>query len=410
MYEQDKDAADGRWFGVQEAASYLGMHRATLFRAIKSGLIVADRTTPRGRARFRQDTIDAYRDTLRRQAAAGQDHVYAPVRIMAQLAKVLATPSSVGDPRAALDEALCLLRPPHGSYDMVAVGLHSPRPTDPHALDFPAEYGFPDRLKAAYECLRPHQDFPVNISLRTGMPQICDDIHRHPFPNATTMRALVQSGVLAYAVLPITTGAGWSMRTVGVLCVCRRASHKFSQQELVFLGGVADALSACIAQGVLVQGNDTRVLTPGRALAVASEFLDPALLATRCPSIFSPATLPVVSLCNHFIEQSNALATWVDGFPPHACGDTASKASDDDLLLMPKYRGDLRDLVSRARTDDGVQRAQWENRVTAVALPVQLPSRERGAVGAIWRGVREDIAAEKILLSTLATACSRVSE
>ena len=43
MYEQVRDAADERWYGVQEAAKYLGIHRATLFRALRSGLITADR-------------------------------------------------------------------------------------------------------------------------------------------------------------------------------------------------------------------------------------------------------------------------------------------------------------------------------------------------------------------------------
>lgn len=412
MYEQDKDAADERWYGVQEAARLLGMHRATLFRALRSGQIIADRTTPMGRARFREETLLAYREFLRHQAAASLDHVYLPVRIMARLANVLAAASLTDDPDTILQETLRLLCPPHGNFDMVCVGIHAPDATDPYALEFPAEYGFPDRLKAAYRYLRPYEDFPINTVMRTGSPDICNDIRHHPFPNATAMRTLLQNNVNSYAVFPIITGAGASKRTIGVLAVCGHTAHRFSTQERLFLGGVSDALSACFVQGLLrtrLSPLETpAMLSAERTLDIASRLLDTALSATRCPDVFPPSALPIEALCNLFVEESQALAAWVQGFPPRACGNTLDAPHGDAVLS--RYRCNLQSLVRRARTDGGLKRELWQNQMTAVALPVPLSCGGRGAVGAVWQGVRAEVAAEEILLSTLASACSLVSQ
>jgi len=41
---------------------------------------------------------------------------------------------------------------------------------------------------------------------------------------------------------------------------------------------------------------------------------------------------------------------------------------------------------------------------------VPLPCGESGAVGAVWPGVRMEVEAERVVLSTLASACSLVSQ
>src|SRR5689334_15738949 len=118
MYESDKDAADEHWYGVQEAASYLGIHRATLFRALRSGLIIADRTTPRGRARFRLATLMAFRDQLRHQAATSQEHAYASVAVLAKLAGLGRSSAPAERSIAVMEETVRLLCSSNGSYDM----------------------------------------------------------------------------------------------------------------------------------------------------------------------------------------------------------------------------------------------------------------------------------------------------
>jgi excisionase family DNA binding protein len=414
MYDQDKDAADerGRWFGVQEAANYLGIHRATLFRALRSGLITADRTTPKGRARFRLTTLDEFQSSLRHQAATSQDRVYTPVRVLAKLAGLARTAASPEEGAEALQDAMRLLCFPGGGFDMACSALHVPSDTDPYALNFMAEVGLPERLKAAYQHLRPYVDFPMTVVLRTGVPEICEDIQSHPSPHATAMRVLKQDDVLSYAVYPIATGDGAAKKILGVLAVSRRTSHKFSQQEQVFLGGVADALSACMTCGVLNtrfdENHDTTLLTPEKTLGIVSLLLESAFSQTRCQDVLPSPVLPAELLCNVLVERSQALTTWVYGFPPQDCGNTPAGAQEDDLLHQ--YRSNLQSLVQRASAADGLKREQWQSRVTAVALPVPLPTGQRGAVGAVWPGVRMDVAAEGILLSTLASACSLVSE
>lgn len=412
MYEQDKDGIGEHLIGVQEAANYLGIHRATLFRALGSGLVTADYQTPKGRARFRMETIENFRLKLKEQAATSQDHVYGPIRIMAKLASLYsgASPSD-NEPVAVIRETVRLLCSSNGGFDMASVAIHVPSETDPYALKTLSEFGLPERLIASYQCLRPYEDFPVNRVLRTGVPEICEDLRQHSFPDATALRVLLQGSIVSYAAFPIATGADATRETFGVLVVCGRAPHRFSSQERVFLGGVADALSACITQGSLranfLQYDDV-ALTPETALDVATLLLETAFAHARCRDALPSSGLPVASLCDLFVERSHALATWVYGFPPQACGNVPDATREDDVLRQ--YRRNLQSLVMRTRTADGLKREQWHSRVTAVALPVPLPGGTQGAVGAVWPGVRAEVAAEKLLLSTLASACSLVTE
>lgn len=408
MYESDKDAADEHWYGVQEAASYLGIHRATLFRALRSGLIIADRTTPRGRARFRLATLMAFRDQLRHQAATSQEHAYASVAVLAKLAGLGRSPDPVEHSIAVMEEAVRLLCSSGGNYDMALVALRVPCEADPYALKTLAQCGLPESLKASYTYLRPDVPFPVNVVSRSGKAEICEDIIAQVTLHMTAQRVLMQSNIATYAVYPIVSGRA----ILGVLAVCGHAPHKYSEQEKTFLAGVADALSTCITQGSLLTGldlyNDRNRLTPETTLGVVSHLLETAYARTRCPDAARSPLLPVEALCNLVVEQSHALTTWAYGFPPQDCGSTVVLTLEDDILRQ--YRSNLQSLVQRTRTADGLKREQWQNKVTAIAFPVPLRCGESGAVGAVWPGVRAEVEAERVVLSTLASACSLVSQ
>ncbi len=415
MYEPDKDAADEHWYGVQEAASYLGVHRATLFRALRGGLIVADRTTPRGRARFRLATLDAFRDQLRHQAATSQEHAYAPMAVLAKLAGLGRSPAPAEHSIAVMEETVRLLCSSGGNYDMALVALCVPCESDPYALKTLAQCGLPESLKASYTYLRPVVPFPVNVVSRTGVHEICEDISAGLTPHGTAQRVLTQSAISSYAVYPIVSGSGASRAVLGVLAVCGHAPHKYTEQEMTFLAGVADALSTCITQGSLLTGldpyNDFNRLTPETTLGVVSHLLETAYARTRCPEAARSPMLSVEALCNLVVEQSHALTTWTYGFSPQDCGNTVNTvdATLEDGVLR-QYRSNLQSLVLRVSTADSLKREQWQNKVTAVAFPVPLPCGQSGAVGAVWPGVRTAVEAEGVVLSTLASACSLVSQ
>src|SRR6185437_15165938 len=220
MYESDKDAADEHWYGVQEAASYLGIHRATLFRALRSGLIIADRTTPKGRARFRLASLMAFRDQLRHQAATSQEHAYAPVAVLAKLAGLGRSPDPVEHSIAVMEDAVRLLCSSGGNYDMALVALNVPSESDPYALKTLAQCGLPESLKASYTYLRPDVPFPVNVVSRTGEAEICEDISVQMTPRVTAQRVLAQSSISSYAVYPIVSGSDDAGAILGVLAVC----------------------------------------------------------------------------------------------------------------------------------------------------------------------------------------------
>ncbi len=412
MYELGKDAADEHWYGVQEAASYLGVHRATLFRALRSGLIIADRTTPKGRARFRLATLMAFRDQLRHQAATSREHAYAPMLVLAKLAGLGRSLAPTERSIAVMEETVRLLCSSNGNYDIACVAVLAPSEADPYALKTLAECGLPERLKASYTCLRPYIQFPVNVVSHTGDAAICEDISTQTTPHVTAQRVMMQSNIASYAVYPIVAGSGESNAILGVLVVCGHAPHKYSEQEQTFLAGVADALSTCITQGSRLMGLDLNGeinrLTPATTLDIVSHLLETAYARTRCPDTARSPMLPVEALCNLVVEQSHALATWVCGFPPRACGNTVDTTLEDDVLRQ--YRSNLQSLVLRTRTADSLKREQWQNKVTAIAFPVPLPYGRSGAVGAVWPGVRMAVEAEGVVLSTLASACSLVSQ
>ena len=414
MYERDRDVTDDYWMGTQEAATYLGIHRATLFRAVRCGTLVADYNTPKGRARFRQATIDAFKETLKAQAATSLRRVDTPIRILAKLAELSSGSSAATNPKAAIEEVIGFLCPPVGAFDMVAVAIRVPDPNDKFAVTMLAEQDFPERLKVADQYLRPCEDFPVTIAMKTGAPVICNDLGTNPFPSATPMRVMEQNGIVSYAAFPIATGAGAARSVIGVLVVCGRQPYKFSRRDELFLGGVADALSACITNSALRasirQPDDGAMLDPAAALAIASSLLETAYAHVRRSRSTTMASPGIPLLCNLFAQQSRALATWVDGFPHQV---------DDGVCDGDQYRDDLKALVARTRAAQGLKRHIWRSdadnagdagAVTAIALPVPLLSGARGAVGAVWPGRRVDIVAEEILLSTLASACSVVSQ
>ena len=420
MYERDREVTGEHWMGVQEAATYLGIHRATLFRAVSSGMIAADYTTPKGRVRFRQETVDAFKEKLKEQAATSHQHVDVPVLGLARLANLCSGSSPSTNPIVVIREVTQFLCPPVGLFDMVVVAIRVPNATDPFALRVLAEHGFPERLKATYECLRPCEDFPVTVAMRTGVPAICDDIRSHPFPHATAQRAMMLNGIGSYAAFPIASGSGQMRTIIGTLVVCGRAPHTFERREEVFLSGLADALSACITNSALraslIQTDDVNALDSDTALTIASSLLETAYdQASRArigagigAGIGAEPSRGIESLCDMFAEQSHALAAWVDGFPPSACGDSRGAGQESEKLRQ--YRKNLESLVVRTRDAPRLNREQWRSEVTAVALPVPLLSGGRGAVGAVWPGRRVDVAAEGILLSTLASACTVVSQ
>jgi excisionase family DNA binding protein len=417
MYERDrdvtKDGAEEHWLGVQEAATYLGIHRATLFRAMSSGMIVADYKTPMGRARFRQQTVDAFKEKLKAEAATSHKHVDAPLRVLAKLANLSSGSSPSTNPVATIVEVTQSLCAPVGAFDVAAVAVRVPDENDPFALRILAAQGLTERFKAAYQCLRPCEDFPITDAMRTGEPVICDDLHAHPFRQATVSRVMIQNSVISYAVFPIATGGGAAREVIGALVVCGHTPHKFSQREELFLGGVADALSACITNSALrdniIQTNTVHLMTPDLALNTASLLLETAFEQARRRDTAPSGVDAIVSLCNMFSERSYALATWVEGFPPRARGGTSGGEEEDDALLR-HYLSNLQSLVWQTRGANGLRREQWQSRVTAVALSLALPAGDRVAVGAVWPGVRAEVKAEEILLSTLASACSLVSQ
>lgn len=421
MYAQDKDVPGDQLLGIQEAATYLGMHRATLLRAVNTGIITPDIKTPKGRSRFRLETIEQFRTMLKRQAATSREYIYGPIKIIANLASLLTESSATYDkPRAVMLDTLHSLCAPQGAFDMACVVVRAPSKADPYdryAISILEEVGVPASLIAAYTHLRPSEDFPVTVALQTGELQKCDGYDGYDFPNSTVARVLAQHNIISYAAVPLITIENGKREAIGALVVCARTPHTFTRQELVFLGGVAAALSACIMHGsldplllrkqgdpVLLRKRNVPLLTSAMALDTVSRLQETAFSRLRDPS----AELPIESLCDLLVDRSNALVALVDGFPSQDCGNTSVLSQDDEVLCH--YRDNLQTLVQRTCAADDLKREAWESKVTAVALPVALPSGCHGAVGAVWPGVREELTAEKVVLTALASACSMVAQ
>jgi excisionase family DNA binding protein len=383
MPDHRPNTAGEQWYGTQEAARLLGVHRSTLNMAIRQGLIVPDQFTPGGHARFRQETVEMYRARLTETAVTSREGVVAPARVLAEVAHLLAAPTDLEQVASAVVEGIYHVLP---GVEMCCVMVSEGDPTDRFRMRVLAQRGFPHSIFTDYSRYRSTFRFATTAALQTLTPQICGDATRDAVFNGTAQ--LFRSRQLgAYIVQPIF----WGDEALGAINCVYRNAHPFDDAEQTFLRGVADELALALqTSGQLQQLSSnlshTRVLMRHALLLRA----DPKARATPYVGDEPPDTCGQV-MGELFQHLTGAKAVCALGFG----------------MDLPTNNSHLLNLACRACAGDEMVYEEWSEKGAlhiGIGASVPLDGGLRGGVAAIWLGSRTAREADHALLVAFAGA------
>ncbi|HLJ80040.1 MAG TPA: GAF domain-containing protein [Ktedonobacterales bacterium] len=383
MPDHQPGAAGEQWYGAQEAARFLGVHRSTLNIAVRQGLIAPDQLTPGGHARFRRETLAAYRVHLTDSAATSREGVMAPARVLAEVAHLLTAPTKLEQVASAVVEGIRRALP---GVDMCCVSVRSGDPADRNRMRLLAQHGFPHWIFTDYSRYRSMFRFATTTALQTLEAQFCEDATRDAvFSGTAHLFRSLRLG--AYAVQPIM----WNNEALGTIACIYQHAHPFDDAERTFLRGVADELASALQNSDQLQ-QLTSDLSHAQLLMRHALLLraDPTARVTFDDGNEQPETCGQVmgTLFQHLTGAREVCAL---GFGKD----------------LPTSNLHLLDLACRACAGDEMAHDEWsENGVLYTGLGASVPLRRRlrAGVAAIWPGSRTALDADHALLVTFAGA------
>ncbi|HUY79969.1 MAG TPA: GAF domain-containing protein [Ktedonobacterales bacterium] len=429
LLDQHAEAARERWFGAQAAASYLGLHRSTLFLAVQRKHLIPDQFTPGGHARFRQATLEAFRNLIAKEAATSDTPLYAPVHTLADLAHAVnnvAPPPNSGklirdkdisdEVRQVCTSAVVAITSAPLRIPSCLIALRVSDQHDPFALRMAAQQGVTRGLLRDYEWLR-HQantSFATMDALDTCVPIYCQDTSDPSMLRNGSAQLIKEHHIGAYAIVPIVGGDV----ALGALLLISHEPRAFTTHERTFLRGVADQVTTAVTNqsradrlcAYTKAGRDlTQLALAFRAQATTSS--DPSMASVG-------ARDALLQLMGVFLEGADAASVCALGF---AGGDTLSAHKELNALTAraltetaappavasPAAPGNHQRERAVDRTHGYVEDA-WMSQgapVSALAISVPLDGQRRAAIGAMWRrSAWSD--EDHLLLVTLAGACA----
>ncbi len=225
--------------GALEAARILGIHRSTLNLAVRHGRIVPDARTPRGRLRFKRETLARIHDQLAGGSMTGDSMLRAPIRALAALGRLLAE----GRPLAELAEtALDGMRRALPGSEMCLVARVVPTPRDRLSLRVIAQWQLPAAIRQDFARLSTTFRFAATSALRALEPEVCENTSCQPIHTGTAHLCRAWP-IGAYAVFPIAACEA----PLGVLVCVSQTPRRFAAHEREFLRGLAEMLAPALA-------------------------------------------------------------------------------------------------------------------------------------------------------------------
>lgn len=383
MPDHRPGAAREQWYGAQDAARFLGIHRSTLNAAVRQGLIVPDQFTPGGHARFRQETLEAYRTHLAEAAAASREGALAPARVLAEVAHLLVAPAQLEQVAGAVVESIRHALP---GVVMCCIAARTGDASDRFRMRVLAQHGFPHWIFTDYSRYRSTFRFATIAALQSLEPQVREDCARETlFGGTARLFRLVPLG--AYAVQPIV----WGSEALGVIVCVYQHPHVFDETERMLLQGVGDELAAALQNTGQLQ-HVTSNLAHAHALMRHALRLraDPAARVAPFAG-GEPPGMPAQAMGELFRRLTGARAVCALGFG-------VDLATTDAHLL---------DLACQACAGDEMAYAEWNESgalYTGIGASVPQERGRRGGVAAIWPGTRVAPEADHALLVTFAGA------
>ncbi len=350
------------FYAAQAAADFLGIHRSTLYLAVRNLKLIPDAYTPGGHARFRRETLERFSDRLALDSATGGAGctgraVASAIASLAQCGRL----EPVGE--AVVDAALAICSGFSGCTALVCDD-DAPRGEELRIL---AARGVSQRLTTEYQWLRrrPGVAFISATVVHTCERFICADVRE---PGACVPEGgralLIGAGYQSCAAFPcVASGV-----TLGALICLGRAPCVLSEPETVALGNLAGVLAVALRRA-------RREAAIERQIGVISALLRAAREASGCADANAER---LSALCELFIAgtQARLMYTW-----PPAAEHGAPPAS-------------LAELLCAAATQGAPQRTEWiedEDTMVALATPALGAAGGRRAFAALWR--RQDMRA-----------------
>lgn len=377
--EQTRDSDDHRLFAAHAAADMLGIHRSTLYLAVRSGKLTPDVFTPGGHARFSLETLHRFSERLAHSpATGGETHsTHWLGNAIASLSHYHAL-QPVGE---AIVEAALESIP---VFD-TCLALYYPEGRPREMPQLAAAKGLTRELSTHYHWLRRHPglEFVTNIGSRLGARLVVSDA-RAGFADIPegTLRLLTDAGFRSCVTVP----CDYDGATLGYLAGLGRLPCAFTDAELEMMESLADVLTAALRRSRRDEAIRAQVNGMGMLMRCALSAADSD----------SPENKRL-SLRSIFLQSSRAknVFEWTEG---------AASATSVPLQVMEALR--------IAATNATLHQVHWLAEVTpmvAIATPLQSAGAS-AAVGAYWRkqDMRSGIGTEAALLQAYAQACASV--
>jgi hypothetical protein len=371
-------ASDEQMFAAQAAAELLGIHRSTLYLAVRKSKLIPDAYTPGGHARFRWETLERFRERLTLDSATGGGGSIS--RAVASAIASLSHFTKLQPVCEAVVEAALIACP---GFETCLAVAHDDYTNACNDLRLLAERGLPQRLRQEYHWLRrrPGLDFISSMVARQQEPYFCYDIQleRGAAPEGG-WATLTNAGFHSCAALPCVHDGV----TLGLLICLGRAPCSASEPEMVALRNLADVLTVALRR----QRRDEATL---RQTTAISELMRQTQLAQS--GVTSADDLGAARRICQQGARARVVQEW-------------GIASASTPAPAP-----LANLLRAAASTETPQRVEWaedDGGRIALAIPAQAQD-GHAAVGAIW--LRQDLCSgmEVTLLQVYAQVCSAIA-
>lgn len=229
------EAAPDELLTASEAAHQLGIHRSSLYLAVKNRLIVPDYLTPGGHTRFTRATVEAYRSRISRTRPATSQST-----LLRKLSHAINAPTGGSQ---GLRESLQELRHVVPEATVLFVMEHVPFPQTLPAVRLVAELSEPEHAVATFLEHYPDPRLTFSRVLLTGEMVLYQDMAHEPVHDTGSALLARQTHSLAMCVLPLLSDD----EILGTLTVGSRQAGVFGAGLLLTLQEMGRELAVLLA-------------------------------------------------------------------------------------------------------------------------------------------------------------------
>jgi hypothetical protein len=229
------EAAPDELLSASEAAHQLGIHRSSLYLAVKNRLIVPDHLTPGGHTRFTRATVEAYRSRISRTRPATSQST-----LLRKLSRAINAPA--GGSEGVL-ESLRELRHMVPEVTVLFIMEHIPFPQTLPPVRLVAELSEPEHAVATFLEHYPDPTLTFSRVLLTGEMVLYQDMAHEPVHDTGSALLARQTHSLAMCVLPLLSDG----EIQGTLTVGSRQAGVFTAGLLLTLQEMANELAVLLA-------------------------------------------------------------------------------------------------------------------------------------------------------------------